>query len=155
MWNRRFPGSTLSPLDKPKFLLDENLAPSVAKALRLVGYSIQTIEEVFGYRGVKDPVIIKWCEDSDAVWIHADDMARREHAKLIVAAGISTVWVPRPKEGLSAKQQLSRLAYKMQAIETRVAGSRRPVHLKLSASGTVDDPRVSLTDVSADQISRG
>ena len=154
MSKRRYLGSTLSQLDQPKYLLDENLAPSVAKALRLVGYSIQTIEEVFGYRGVKDPTIIKWCEDSDAVWIHADDNARREHARLINAAGISTVWLPRKKGVLSVKQQLSRLAYKMQAIESRVGGSKRPVHLKLSDSGTTDEPRVSLKDVSADQTRR-
>lgn len=151
----QFLGSFPSLRDPTIFLLDESLVPSVARALSLVGYSVHTVDDVLGRRGVKDPEIINWCGENEAVWIHADDNARREHARLINSAKISTVWVPRPKKGLSAKQQLSRLAYKMQAIESRVAGSKRPVHLKLSASGTVDEPRVSLTDVSADQIGRG
>ena len=79
-------------------MLDESLVPGVARALSLVGYSVHNVDDALGRRGVKDPEIIHWCRENEAVWIHADDNARREHARLINAAGISTVWMPRPKK---------------------------------------------------------
>ena len=55
----------------PLFLLDNMFNPAVAEALRLVGYNVCSIGEVFGDRpgGVKDPEIIKWCADNSAVWL--------------------------------------------------------------------------------------
>ncbi len=122
--------------------------------MQAVGYRVNTVEEVFGERGIKDPQIIAWCGESGAVWIHADDNARREHAREIVTAGISTVWIPRGKYGLSIKDQLGRLAYRMQAIEQWIGASNRPVHLVLRGSGTALEPRVTLKNVSADQNRR-
>ena len=51
--------------DLPLFLLDNMLNPKIAEALRLVGYNIRSVEEVFGNRlgGVKDPEIIEWCAE--------------------------------------------------------------------------------------------
>ena len=55
----------------PLFLLDNMFNPAVAEALRLVGYNVCSVGEVFGDRpgGVKDPEIIKWCAKNSAVWL--------------------------------------------------------------------------------------
>ena len=55
----------------PLFLLDNMFDPAVAEALRLVGYNVCSVGEVFGDRpgGVKDPEIIKWCAENSAVWL--------------------------------------------------------------------------------------
>ncbi len=155
MSKRPYLGSVPSQRDPIIFLLDESLVPGVAKALSLVGYSVHTIEDVFGRRGVKDPEIIDWCGRNNAVWIHVDDAARREHARDISASKISTVWIRRSKAGLSGKDQLARLALKLTAIEFRLSSSRRPIHFELTASGTTEEPRVRLRDVTSDQNRRG
>ena len=63
-----------NPLN-PDFLLDESLTPPVSRALEGVGYRFTDVQRVFGHRGVKDPEIIKWCQEHDVVWVHADDRA--------------------------------------------------------------------------------
>lgn len=141
----------LSQLSQQQFLLDENLSPSVATALQAVGYRVNTVFDIFGRRGVKDPEIIDWCSKNGVVWIHADDSARRDHARAIVTSRISTVWIPRSKLGLSIKDQLGRLAHKLQTIEHKVNLSNKPVHLVLSASGIAHEPKVTLKDVTSDQ----
>ena len=59
-----------------RFLLDESLVPSVAQALRLVGYDSVYVSAI-GRRGATDPEIIEWCRENAAVWIHADDRATK------------------------------------------------------------------------------
>ena len=95
-----------------KLLIDESLSPNVAKALKLVGYESVTVPEIFeGEVGVTDPDIINWCKKSNAVWIHADDRARKEHGKQIIASGIAFLWVYRPRGIMSAMDQLRILSY--------------------------------------------
>ena len=91
----------------PLFLLDNMLNPKIAKALRLVGYNIRSVEEVFGNRpgGVMDPEIIEWCAENSAVWLTADIAAKRRHQQQTKLHRISVVWYNSPKQGWSTKQQ--------------------------------------------------
>lgn len=107
----------------PLFLLDESLAPVVAQALRMVGHNILGVAEAFEGKGVKDPEIIEWCRTNGAIWIHADDRARREHQKQIQTSGVRTIWVYRPGGRMTAQEQLRILAFAIpkmiEAMETR------------------------------------
>ncbi len=75
-------GKLGSNLPEPLFLLDESLAPPVASALSLVGYRFHDVRETIAKQGVKDPEIIAWCQEHEAVWVHADDLSKSSH-KLI------------------------------------------------------------------------
>ena len=91
----------------PLFLLDNMLNPRIAEALRLVGYNIRSVGEVFGNRpgGVKDPEIIEWCVENSAVWLTADIAAKRRHEQQTKLCSISVVWYHSPKQGWSTMQQ--------------------------------------------------
>lgn len=86
----------------------------MGNALQLVGFPttlVRDIAEFAGVVGVKDEQLIPWMGDHNAVWIHADDEAKRRHRKLLVAHEIRTLWVRRPKQGMSSRQQLRMLSY--------------------------------------------
>ena len=89
-----------------QFLLDESLVPRVAEALRLVGYRIDDVVSVFRRRGVTDPEIIDWCEANDALWINADDRARKQHKAKLRASGVHTLWIRRPRGQMTGREQL-------------------------------------------------
>ena len=102
---------TLSLLETV-FLLDESLDQAVAEALRLVGYGFTTVFRVFpGRTRVPDPEIIEWLHQNDSVWVHADDKAKKEHGKLVIAKNIRTLWVYRPRGMMTGAEQLRILSY--------------------------------------------
>ena len=137
------------PLPQSKdllFLLDESLSQNVARALKLVEYNIVTVLEAFeGRSGVLDPEIIEWCKDHDAVWIHADDQAKREHKKQIMATGISFLWIYRPKGVMSSKEQLRILSYVLPDFIDRHEEHPKHLHYRASAQGGPPRPRIRLT----------
>ena len=132
--------------DNPLFLLDESLAPAVARALRLVGYNIVDVETAFGHKGVKDPEIIEWCRENQAVWIHADDRARRQHRAQLQTSGIRTIWVYRPQGRMTGREQLRILAFVLpKMIETLEQGLRRR-HYRASATNPTSTPSFRHTE---------
>ncbi|MCE2457904.1 MAG: hypothetical protein J4G14_08825 [Dehalococcoidia bacterium] len=100
----------LEPTD-PVFLLDESLVPAVARSLQLVGYNFVDVATAFGTKGSQDPEIIEWCGRNQAVWIHADDRARRQHRALLQTSGIRTLWIYRRRGRMTGKEQLRILAF--------------------------------------------
>ncbi|MXX93734.1 MAG: hypothetical protein F4Y63_09870 [Chloroflexi bacterium] len=123
-------------------LLDESLAPVVARALALVGYEIADIEMVFGQKGVKDPEIINWCQENGAVWIHADDRARKQHRALLQTSGISTVWVYRRRGAMTGKEQLRILSSALPRLIDSWQKSPNDRHYQVSATNELSRPSV-------------
>ena len=109
--------------DLPLFLLDNMLNPKIAEALRLVGYNIRSVEEVFGNRlgGVKDPEIIEWCAENSAVWLTADIAAKRRHEQQTKLRRISVVWYHSPKQGWSTMEQHRIITKFLQRIANELA----------------------------------
>ena len=66
---------------------------------------------MFGHQGVTDPEIIEWCQINGAVWIHADDRARKEHRVILQTSGIRTIWVYRKRGLMTAREQLRILSF--------------------------------------------
>ena len=104
-------GNLASNPENPQFLLDESLTPPVAKALNLVGYRFESVLDVFRYQGANDPDIIGWCRRHDAVWVHADDRAKKQHKVILSTSGIRTLWIYRTGGKMTAMQQLRILSY--------------------------------------------
>ena len=128
-------------------VLDESLSPQVGQALRLVGYPITLVHEISSFEGVvgvKDEQLIPWMGDHNAVWIHADDEAKRRHGKLLLAYAIRTFWVRRPKRGMNSRQQLRVLSYVMDDFLQRLQTQPRKRHYELSMHGAPVRTRIRL-----------
>jgi hypothetical protein len=81
----------------------------------MVGYDIVLQEDVAEFNQLTsvrdDEHIIPWIGSRDGVWVHADDNARTEHRKQLVTENIRTIWLFRPNQGMSAKEELRQLSY--------------------------------------------
>ena len=108
-----------------RFLLDESLMPGVAEALSIVGYRIDSAVSVFQRFGTKDPEIIDWCRDSDAVWINADNRARKQHKAKLQASRVRTLWIRRPRGNMSGREQLRIISCALPIVIDRIGKSTR------------------------------
>ena len=137
-------GRILSPLPELKFLFDSSLDRNVADALALVEYTCTSVYDVWKHvDAIKDPEIIEWCRTHDYVWVHADDSAKREHGKLIVASAIRTLWVRRGVGLLSGADQLRAISFHLQEIGSEYLKRRNPPrHLTLRVHGQPPHTRI-------------
>ncbi len=126
-------------------MLDESLAPVVAKALRLVGYDFVEVPTIFGQKGPKDPEIIEWCSRNEAVWVHADDRAKKQHKALLQTSGIRTVWIYRKRGAMTGKEQLRILTFILPRLIHQLDESPQVRHYRVSASTSIASP--SLTSI--------
>ena len=128
-------------------MLDESLVPVVALALALVGYEIADVESSLGSKGVKDPEIIEWCKVKNAVWVHADDRARKQHRALLLTSGIRTVLVYRKRGAMSAKEQLRVLSFALPQLIHNWQESPRQRHYRVSAANEFAKPGLRPFDI--------
>jgi len=74
--------------------LDNDLAPCIAKALRLFSYDILHIQEVAELSpDSSDPEIFNWCSLNGRTWITHDIEAKTKHASDLKKSRISVLWV--------------------------------------------------------------
>lgn len=119
----------------------------MGNALQLVGYPttlVRDIAEFAGDVGVKDEQLIPWMGDHNAVWVHADDEAKRRHRKLLVAHQIRTLWVRRPKRGMNSRQQLRMLSYVLDDFLQRLQERPGTRHYELTTHGAPGKTRIRL-----------
>ncbi len=146
-------GNPDSGRTEPLFLLDESLARPVADALQLVGYAIQDVVNVFdpdrtrGSESIKDPEIIEWCQITRAIWIHADDRARKEHGALLLRSGIRTLPVMRPGGRMTGREQLRILAFVLPKLLERYEMQPRKRHYKATAANPLSTPSLRPVEV--------
>lgn len=143
MCRRRVIGKLVSDPTDPLFLLDESLTPAVAEALASVGYRFVTVRAVFaGRTAVEDPEIIEWCRANGAVWVHADDRARKQHRALLQRSGIRTVWVYRKRGAMTSKEQLRILSFVLPQLLEQWQGHPTDRHYRVSAANDRAKPGV-------------
>lgn len=101
-----------------------------------MGYNFTSVfNEWNGQDGVKDPIIIPWCAERAAVWVHADDSAKKDHAKLILANQIRTIWVYRKDGKMAGADQLRALSYVLQDIMQKFRQHPNRRHYKVIVHG--------------------
>ena len=93
---------------------------------------------------MQDGEIIAWLGQYQGVWVHADDKARVQHRKQILTSGISTLWVHRPRRGMSGVSQLRAVAYVIEEFLARKSALRRAVHCTVVVQGAQHRERVRL-----------
>ena len=145
-------GKTLPPINDVTFLLDESMDRYVADALKLVGYDFTSVALVWpGQSKVEDSEIIEWCKNNNAVWVHADDRARRKHATLILTSQIRTVWVYRRDGKMSGADQLRILSYFLQEILNRFRTTPNKRHWKIKSLGNPPHPGLGIEEYALKQ----
>lgn len=140
-------GKDDSKLPDPRLLLDESLTPTVAQALALVGYPIKTVRQIWQQEGAKDPEIIAWCREHDAVWIHADDRARKVHRIQLQTSGIRTLWIHRPGGAMTGREQLRILSFVLPKLAPKLRERSKARHYKVSAANPTATPSLRPTQV--------
>ncbi len=95
-------------------------------------------------RDAKEPEIIRWCGDNNAVWIHADDSAKRQHRAILIAHQTRTLWVQREKGKLSARDQLRIVSYVLPQLLANYASRPSQRHYRAWQHGPPDLKHVSL-----------
>ena len=133
-------GKRGSAASNPQLLLDASLSPAVAKALAEVGYVIFDVSAVFGNYDALDPQIIEWCEENDAVWVHADDRAKKQHKATLQTSGIKTIWIYRPQGKMSTKEQLRILSYVLPQLTEKWEDNPKQRHYRVSATNDISKP---------------
>lgn len=139
-------GKILSPWPSELlFLLDDSLSRDVARALSVVGYNFTSVFDAFGGRPrVLDPEIIDWAKDHNAVWIHADDKARKKHRAQILGAGIRTLWIYRRQGKMSSREQLRILSYVLPNLIEQYNKQPTRFHYAASSHGQLHQSRIRL-----------
>lgn len=132
-------GNIVSEPHNTLFLLDESLVPAVARALNEVGYRFTTVVDALG-TSTKDPAIIDWCRERDAVWVHADDRAKKEHRALLQRSGIRTVWVYRKRGKMTGWEQLRVLSFVLPKLLERWQQHPGVRHYRASAANPLSTP---------------
>lgn len=131
-----------------RFLMDESLSPYVARALKLVDYDVLTVSGAFPATiRVVDPNIINWCRDRNAIWVHADDRARKEHGMQIITTKIAFLWVYRPGGVMSAKDELRLLSYVLPDLIDKLEHHPKQRHYRASFHGEACRPRMRLEEL--------
>lgn len=148
MCRPRVIGKLVSDPTDPLFLLDESLTPAVAEALASVGYRFVTVRAVFaGRAAVEDPEIIEWCRANGAVWVHADDRARKQHRALLQRSGVRTVWVYRKRGAMTSKEQLRILSFVLPQLLERWRDRPAVRHYRVAATNDRAKPSVRGVEV--------
>ena len=89
---------------RQRYLLDHQLNPTLADAVRNAGWDILYVMELFNVGpldSVPDELIIPRCAAEGRVWVTADEKVRREHEQALKLNLVSALWVRRPNEGMS------------------------------------------------------
>lgn len=116
------------------FLLDNDLSPAIADALKLFDFDIEHFARVpeFKNRTIEDPEIIEWCRSNRRVWITHDFAARRKHAEAIKAARIHIVWLRGDPAGISVWGFFKMLVRTIDEIERMVSSAHGAIHFRLT-----------------------
>lgn len=93
---------------------------------------------------MQDEEIIEWLAQRDGVWVHADDKAKIQHGRQVLTSRISTLWVRRPKTGMSGVSQLRAIIHVLEDYLARRSQSRSPVHYRVVIHGEQHRERVRL-----------
>ena len=140
----------------PFYLIDHNLSPSYAPVFTALGYKVTSVRESFPRRiRVPDEEIIDWLAArgrQNAVWVTADEDAKKTHAKLILARNISVMWIFRPKKGLSGLQELQLLSLVIEHVTVLVAGTANPIYLQASLNGRRPKLEQLISDLAAPKL---
>ena len=95
-----------------------------------------------GRKGATDPEIIKWCRDYNAVWVHADDRAKKQHKVLLETNAIRTLWVYRSGGKMSGKEQLRILSFVLPKLIRNFQA--RPTDRHYRANSANEQAKISL-----------
>lgn len=119
----------------------------MGRALRKVAFRVTLVSEIDEFRGmprVTDEQLIPWMGDRNAVWVHADDNAKRKHKKLLLAHTVRTLWVYRRKGRMSSREQLKALSYVLENFLDKLRSQPSKLHYEVRVHGGQYQTRIPL-----------
>ena len=122
------------------YLVDNDLSPDIAKALRLFSFDISHVNEISQFynrpEGVLDPEIIAWCSKNGCVWITHDKSARKQHEIDLKTNRISVLWL-HSSESFSAWTQFKTVVRVIEETQNLLSSAHGALHLRAGVhSGT-------------------
>lgn len=107
-----------------RYRLDTSLGSPHAAALRVAGWDIVSVDELFGVDStvsILDEEIIPRCGREGRTWLTVDERARFRHAELTKQHLVSVVWITRPNDGLSVAYVHALLARALLKVDPEFA----------------------------------
>ena len=133
----RWSGKIVLELRKiSSYLVDNDLSPEIAKALRLFDFDIIHHNEVPQFQnrpqGIEDPEVIDWCRQNGRVWITADKAARKQHEVQIKTARISVLWLHGPPRAFPSWTQFKIVVRVLDQMERLLQSAHGALHFRAS-----------------------
>ena len=141
---------TTTPSNYPFLILDSGLNPHIAGALSELGFSIKSVQSIFGVGPsdrVEDEEIIERIASEfgfRGVWVTKDNSSKRVHMELIQARSISVIWIR--QQELSTQQQTRIVIYCYPRVHQDLLESTRPIHYEVSFQGQPNRERITLVN---------
>ena len=124
---------------EPFYILDNGLNPRIADLMEGLGYPMKSVQTEFGVdatASVSDEEIIRHIGGTyghRGVWITKDGSARRQHAEIIRASGISVIWIKQQRLSTMQQHYIVTLCY--HRTYQYLADSRTPIHYEANFHG--------------------
>ena len=122
------------------FLLDNDLSPDIATALRLFDFDVIHMKDIPEFQnrpeGVDDPELYSYCKDDNKVFITHDYSARKQHEADMKAARIYVIWIrgkTEESDGESATWRFFKILVRsIDTIRQKILSSHGAIHFRIS-----------------------
>ncbi len=120
------------------FLLDENIPPQIAEALRIVSYDVYHVSTVSELgTGSTDPKIIEWCRKKQAILVTCDYKMRRIriHGRLLKQTQVSAAFFRPPSRNTWTSKDLFRIIVRYLDHMEKAFSKKSPLYYKYTSRG--------------------
>ena len=147
----------LKPQKPLCYLVDNDMSPDIAEALRLFNRDIIHFKSVPEFKnrpeGVEDPEIIEWCRVNGRLWITHDKEARKQYEVDLKSARINVLWLRGSPQEFAAWRQFKVVVRIIDKLEAMIQSSRGAMHFRAGLKGT-PTPEVIWTELPRDMPRR-
>ena len=143
------------------FLLDNDLSPDIATALRLFDFDVIHMKDIPEFQnrpeGVDDPELYSYCKDNNRVFITHDYSARKQHEADMKVARIHVVWIRGKTEesnGETATWRFFKIIVRsIDEVRRKILSSHGAIHFRISTK-TGSSPNIVWTESRYDSPKR-
>lgn len=114
---------------RPRFLVDNDLSPLIAKALEGFEFlEIGTVENTLGTGNVPDEDIIPWLGQTGTIWITHDKAAKKRHAPALKEHKVTVLWIR--GKNLTNFDHLKIVVKVLEQLIEKIKTAHGPIHFR-------------------------